>query len=81
METSEGDCMKGTDTQNSSRLIGSQDARLLRDLIAIGLMDPRRRTAVERLSCEIGEHLHGAVRAELVRLDLPAARACTRRVA
>jgi hypothetical protein len=51
----------------SSRPGGRQTSRLVRDLIALGLLDAQRPTAAERLDAQLGHELVAAIRTELTR--------------
>ncbi len=55
--------------RHSPRLVCPQTSRLVRDLIALGLLDAERPTAVERLDAQLDHRLLAAIRAELTRLS------------
>ena len=52
----------GRDTQT---LVAAQTARLVRDLLALDVLTPRRPTAAERLDTVLGPELVAAVRSGL----------------
>jgi hypothetical protein len=61
--------MHDKNAQDPLKRVGSPTDRLLRDLIAIELLDANRLTAAERLSDKLGDDLVAAIRAELNRLN------------
>jgi hypothetical protein len=75
--------MENRPAQELRRLDGSEDDRLARDLVALGLLDPTRPSAAERLTAMLGDELVAAIHAELERASSNPAplRGCPRRVA
>jgi hypothetical protein len=56
--------------QSAARVVDRHIDRLLRDLIAIGMLEANNRPpAAERLATKLGEDLHRALLAELNRSD------------
>lgn len=51
--------------RHSPRLVCPRTSRLVRDLIALGLLDAARPTATERLDAQLGPGLVAAIHAEL----------------
>src|SRR5205814_3970190 len=60
-----GNAMDDKHAPDSGRLVDSDAERLLRDLVAIGLLDVPRPSAAERLDRELGPDLLAAVRQDL----------------
>ena len=65
---SEGSVLRGTE-------------RLLRDLVAVGMMQQERRSAAERLESTLGIELTGLLQAALVGKPGPALRPCPQEAA
>jgi hypothetical protein len=52
-------------SRHAPRPVESRTDRLVRHLVALGVMDPRRPTAAERLDAELGPEQAAALRADL----------------
>jgi hypothetical protein len=69
----EGDRVDERQFQSAAKIVDRHVERLLRDLVAIGLLEVNNRpSADERLTAKLGEDLLRSLRAELGRLDASA---------